>query len=270
MECKKIKSLLSEYLDKTLENDLKKSVKDHLLLCKNCSNEYFLIKTVVSKITSLEKVKAPTYLLNRVNQAIQSPSWLKRLLDFIPGSGGFKLPMEFVTLATTIALLFLIFSNIHVDKHDNTMVADTDSQSNTGTITGGTHPVQLDLFFKDKQNSKTLSSKNIVTVGRGASNRSNSSSLFDRIGEGGYSRRQRKSIQDINEIILLTGGDIISREYQPGTRHINAITLKIPSDTYSSFLNKVKKVGRFHPPAPSLPDSSTDPVLLHIKLNLPE
>jgi predicted anti-sigma-YlaC factor YlaD len=38
MECVKIKSLLSEYMDKALENDAAKEVKEHLLSCKDCSS----------------------------------------------------------------------------------------------------------------------------------------------------------------------------------------------------------------------------------------
>ncbi|MBN2417853.1 MAG: zf-HC2 domain-containing protein, partial [Deltaproteobacteria bacterium] len=119
MECNKIKSLLSEYLDKTLQSDLNRDVKEHLLSCKECSNEFFLMKSISDQLSGMERLKAPNYLLNRVNKAVTSPSWYSKLFDFIPGSGGFKAPMEFATMATAAILVLLIFFNINIEKNEN-------------------------------------------------------------------------------------------------------------------------------------------------------
>ncbi len=255
MECKKIKSLLSEYLDKTLRNDLSSVVKEHLLSCKNCSNDFFLMKSITGELAGLERIKAPVHLLNRVNQTVTSPSWFRKILDFIPGSGGLKLPMEYLTLATTIALVFLIFSNIHTEKKENVMVADSGSKENI-LSNESRGPVRLDFIPAASLKSGTLPSDtdNVISVARGRASGINRDNL----------------ISKLNGMVGLAGGDIVSREFARDSGNIDAITVKIPLNSYSSFIDRAEKMGRFNPPAPSLPHQSPDPVLLRIRLNLSE
>ena len=271
MECDKIKGLLSEYLDKTLQSDLSRNVKEHLLSCKDCSNEFFIMKSIAGELADLERIKAPNYLLNRVNQAVMTRSWFARLFDFIPGSGGFKLPMEFVTLATTALLVFLIFTNIHVDQPENAMMAESGakkslSSGETGSSINTAEPVRLDFIPVNRKQSETLNSDNVISVASGQ-HQDNSSGLMNMINEDTPALNRDNLISGLNEMILGAGGNIISKEYQPGTGYLNAITVKIPSNAYDSFIRKAEEIGRFHPPAPSLSHQSAEPVLLHIKLN---
>lgn len=252
MECNKINSLLSEYLDRTLQSDLNRDIKEHLLSCKNCSNDFFLMKSIADELTGLERIKAPDHLMNRVNQSVTSPSWFRKILDFIPGSGGFKFPMEFVTLATTAVLVFLIFSNIHVDKNENVMVADSGKQK-TIMNNESNGPLRLNFVPADSRNPETLSSEKVVSVASGRSSDNNDS-----------------FIQDLRKMVLLAGGDVVSKEYARDSGHIEAVTIKIPSNSYGSFIRRAEKIGRFKPPAPSSINQSLDPVLLRISLNLSE
>ena len=256
MECNKIKSLLSEYLDRTLQSDLSRDVKEHLLSCKDCSNEFFLMKSIADELTDLERIKAPSYLLNRVNQAIASPSWLSKIFDFIPGSGGFKAPMEFVTLATTVVLVFLIFSNIYIERKENVMVADS-GRHNTVMSQESRGPVRLEFIPEVSTILQRVPSDiddDVVSVTTEQVSDINPDNL----------------VSNINGIVRLVGGDIVSREFARNSGKIDAITVQIPSQSYSSFINRVEKMGRFDPPAPSLPHQSPDPVLLRIRLNLSE
>ena len=272
MECNKIKSLLSEYLDKTLRSDLGRIVNQHLLSCKTCSNEFFLMKSIAGELGDLERLKAPNYLLNRVNKAVKTRPWFAKVLDFVPGSGGFKLPMEFVTLATTVALVFLIFANIHVDKNENPLVAEsgvekTFSNNDYNSKAVSTGPVRLD--FVPVSDSKTLSSENVFWDGSGRNSGSSApSDMGDMIHEDSPALKRDNLISRFREITLLAEGDIVSREYHPGTDDIDAFTVKIPADNYASFIQNAEKIGRFHPPAPSLSDQSSVPVFLRIRLNL--
>jgi len=252
MECKKIESLLSEYLDRTLQSDLSRDVKEHLLSCKNCSNDFFLMKSITGELAGLERIKAPNYLLNRVNQAVTSPSWFRKILDFIPGSGGFKVRMEFVTLATTVALVFLIFSNIYFDKNKNVMTADSGRDKN-GMNEESSGPVRLNFVPSGSYTSGTLSSEKAISVAR-----------------GGSSDNYEKLISDLMKMIRHAGGDIVSKEYARDSGRIDAITVKISPDSYSSFIGRVEMIGRFKPSAPSLPGQSLEPVLLRISLNFSE
>jgi len=262
MECDKIKSLLSEYLDKTLQNDLSRDVKEHLLSCKNCSNEFFLMKSIAGELAGLERIKAPNYLLNRVNQAVTAPPWYSKILDFIPGSGGFKVPMEFVTLATTVVLVFLIFTNIHVGNNENITVTDSGGQK---AIMGSepNRPVRLDFIPAVNTKSGTQLSENVVS-GSG----SDTPDLFDMLDKNMPLSRRNKLLSDLNEMVDLVGGEIVSREYGHDRAYVDAITVKIPSSSYNSFIRRAEEIGRFNPPAPSVSQQSPDPVLLRIRLNL--
>lgn len=253
MECEKIKSLLSEYLDRTLPSDLNREVKEHLLSCKKCSNDFFLIKTIAGELAGLERVKAPNYLLDRVNQVITSPSWFSKILDFIPGSGGFKAPMEFVTLATTVALVFLIISNIQTDQDNDVMTAKS-GRPETNINNESKGPVRLNYIPLAAEKSHP-SSENLVVVAEG-----HSSNNYD----------YDKLLSDFEKMVLFSGGDLVKREYARDSGVIEAITVKIPVKNYSSFIRLAEKRGKFNPPAPTLTNKSTDPVILRIGLNLSE
>lgn len=250
MECEKIKSLLSEYLDRTLPSDLNRDVKEHLLSCKKCSNDFFLMKTIAGELAGLERVKAPNYLLDRVNQVVTSPSWFSKILDFIPGSGGFKAPMEFVTLATTVALVFLIISNIHINKSDRINVADSDGYKTTlNKESDGT----VELNFIPAAITQSSDTDDVMSVARGRS-----------------SDNYEKMISDFEKTVSRAGGDIVKNIYERDSGRVDAIIVKIPLNSYSSFIRRVERRGRFNPPAPPLTNESPDPVLLRIGLNLSE
>ena len=267
MDCNKTKSLLSEYLDRTLQNDLNRDVKEHLLSCKDCSNEFFLMKSITRELSGLERIKAPNYLLHRVNQAVTSPSWLSKILDFIPGSGGFKVPMEFVTLTTTVALIFLIIANINVDKNENIMVADS-GRHETSINSDSNRAVRLDFIPEANIKSGSSSSENVVYGSSGQP--SGNIDPFDMLKKNMPAVPLESLISDLTERLHMAGGYIASKEYALDSGNIDAITVKIPLNSYNSFIRKAEKIGRFDPPAPQLSHQSPDPVLLRIRLNLSE
>jgi hypothetical protein len=159
--------------------------------------------------------------------------------------------MEFVTLATTVALVFLIFANIHIDKNKNFMVAGPGSHKTT-TKNNASGPVKLNLIPVDSNDLH-----------------SSQEDLFP-VAEGHSSTNYDKLIPYLREMVLLAGGDIATKEYARESGNIDAITVKIPSGSYNSFIRRVERIGRFNPPAPPLKDQSLDPVLLRISLNLSE
>lgn len=250
MECNEIKTLLSEYLDRTLQSDINRDVKEHLLSCKNCSDDFFLMKSIADELAGLEKIKAPSYLLTRVNQAVTSPSWFSKILDFIPGSGGFKLPMEFVTLATTVALVFLIFSNIQINKSNDVTVVDSNGD-------------------KTIINSETNGLVKLNYIPEGNRYAHSSPESLISMGEDRPYVDHEKLVSDLKKMVLLSGGDI-TLKYARDSGRPEAIKVKIPVKNYGSFIRRAEKIGRFNPPAPSLTRNSPDPVILRISLNLSE
>ena len=265
MDCEKIQAVLSEYLDRTLNNDLNRTIKEHLLGCKECGDVYFSMKSLVEELSDLERIKAPDGFLNSVNQAIDKRSWFKNTFNIF---SGFKIPMEFATLATTAVLIVLIFTNLQPDKNDSsrTQVQDQ-TQTSINTTVSGTSPVDLDFYI----NRKNVSIDNALTVGSGSHLRSNDiTGFFTEIDDNFPFLRREKTISDIDELIQQMEGDVLSRDYQLDSALPHIITIKIPSGNYESFIENIKKFGNFKPPAPLLSDNPPDSVLLEMRLNLRE
>jgi len=72
MECIKVKELLSEYIDNVLDEQLKKSVEEHLLTCNSCAEELASLKTYLEKINSLEKIEAPVNFIKSLNEKLEN------------------------------------------------------------------------------------------------------------------------------------------------------------------------------------------------------
>ena len=72
MECIKVKELLSEYIDNVLDEQLKKSVEEHLLTCNSCAEELASLKTYLEKISSLEKIEAPVNFIQSLNEKLEN------------------------------------------------------------------------------------------------------------------------------------------------------------------------------------------------------
>ncbi len=72
MECIKVKELLSEYIDNVLDEQLKKSVEEHLLTCNSCAEELASLKTYLEKISSLEKIEAPVNFIESLNEKLEN------------------------------------------------------------------------------------------------------------------------------------------------------------------------------------------------------
>ena len=270
MECEKIQTLLSEYLDKELNEDLNKGVREHLLSCKACGNAYFSMKSAVEKLAGLEKFKAPYGFLDSVNEAVYKRSWFRNISDIF---SGFKIPMEFVTVATTAVLIILIFTNLQTDKNDENITLDpgriqTASKSPSELIINGASPVNLNFFINDTRKAGHSASDDVLTVGSGNNfNQTDIPDLFKEFEDDFPLLRKERTISDIEEIILSSGGDVVSRDYRVDSAFPEIITVKIPSGNYNSFINEIEKVGRFKPPAPSLTDNSPDFVFLKMRLN---
>jgi hypothetical protein len=270
MECTKIKSLLSEYMDKALEHDMGREVKEHLLSCKECSNEFFLIKSITEEMNAMERYKAPSNLLNKVNIAIQKRPWYLRLPDFIPGSGGFRFPMEYLTLAATVMLVFFIVTSLYTDKSNKVMtVASGDNKALSGSNRGT--PVELEFIPVSGKASDTVSSDKLYSVSSGkASNDSQIPDILKMPEMASPLARHEKLLSRMNELIIKAGGDIVAKEYKGTPENIDAITISIPLKSYGSFIQQAEEIGRFHPAAPALTGKNVDPVLVRINFNVGE
>lgn len=268
MECEKIQTFLSEYLDKGLDENLSKTVRSHLLECKACVNDYFSMKSAVEELAGLEKINAPAGFLNSINQAVEKRSWFKNIFSIF---SGFRIPMEFVTLTTTAVLLFLIFTNLQSDKdNENRLLNSGPVQTaleNKPDQVSGRSPVNLNFIMENRH----ASSDNVVTVYSEPQKKGDSiTGLFNEMENSFPLLRRMKAISEINELIFQMRGDVVTREYQDDPGYSEIITIKIPSGNYQSFIDGISNHGNFEPAAPSLTDNPPDFVLLKMRLNLPE
>jgi len=109
MNCSRTKELFSEYIDGLLDKEQEALVKDHLLLCGDCRDEFESMKAIVREMGSLDTIKAPDDFLESLHGRIKSDSWFQKVkaILFIPAR--IRIPIELATLATAVVVGFFIF-----------------------------------------------------------------------------------------------------------------------------------------------------------------
>lgn len=111
MDCKEIRSLLSEYLDECLDKDYQTLVEKHLKTCPLCRRELESLRKTVSLVHSLEKVEVPRDFLIGVRKKIERESEVKSFWKRLITPLWIKAPVGGIV---TVALCFLIlyFANL--------------------------------------------------------------------------------------------------------------------------------------------------------------
>ena len=119
MECVRVKELLSEYIDDTLDHETRKTVEKHLSTCKGCAEELASLRSLVEELGSLEKVKPPADFLEQLHERLEAPSGFTRIVRklFVPFH--VKIPLE---LATATLLAVLVFSLFHTQMTEKPMI----------------------------------------------------------------------------------------------------------------------------------------------------
>jgi hypothetical protein len=139
MECAKIKDLLSEYIDGTLDAQTKALIDEHLLACPKCNEELASLKTLISELGSVESLKAPDDFLEKLHERLEPRFSFRKIMHmlFVPGRikiplerilfvpGRIKIPLEF---ATATAMAVLIFSILYIQEPEK-MISDLPESS---------------------------------------------------------------------------------------------------------------------------------------------
>ena len=66
MNCQKVQSLLSAYLDQELTTEERRIIRQHLFTCRTCSLEYESLSLLKSSLGSLEAPAEPKDLLSKI------------------------------------------------------------------------------------------------------------------------------------------------------------------------------------------------------------
>lgn len=70
VNCESVKSELSSYIDGELDNEIKKSVEEHLKTCEDCRREYRKLLKIKKEIKGLKKIEVDADLPLKIIQSI--------------------------------------------------------------------------------------------------------------------------------------------------------------------------------------------------------
>ena len=115
MECPEIKSLLSEYIDGTLDAETKEQVDQHVLTCGHCRKELASLKALVQELGSLEGVEPPKDFLDQLHKRLEKRSWFSNLLRSLFLPFRIKIPLQ---VAGAVAMAVLVFSVFHFQREE--------------------------------------------------------------------------------------------------------------------------------------------------------
>ena len=125
MECAKIKDLLSEYIDGTLDAQTKALIDEHLLACPKCNEELASLKTLISELGSVESFKAPDDFLEKLHERLEPRVSFRKIMRILFVPGRIKIPLEF---ATATAMAVLIFSILYIQQPEK-MISEVPESS---------------------------------------------------------------------------------------------------------------------------------------------
>lgn len=110
MDCREIKDLLDRYIDDDLTKDEALIVKKHLSSCKECGEEFALLKKYRAEMSALKPVKAPADFIKQLNDRIDNQSFLKKSVRYLFFPLKRKLLVEAAGLLA-VAVLIALFVN---------------------------------------------------------------------------------------------------------------------------------------------------------------
>jgi hypothetical protein len=131
MECAKIKDLLSEYIDGTLDAQPKALIDEHLLACPKCNEELASLKTLIRELGSMESFKAPDDFLEKLHERLEPRGSFRKIMHILFVPGRIKIPLEFATAA---AMAVLIFSILYIQQPEK-MIPDVPESSTHVKVT---------------------------------------------------------------------------------------------------------------------------------------
>lgn len=110
-ECRRVKRLLSCYLDNEINSSDAALVKEHLDSCFLCRNELSELAKVTKIIYAKERKTLPEdYLVCRLREAVRSNQYAQRAFSWLSAMGNFSrqlIPVPVTVMALAVALLLL-------------------------------------------------------------------------------------------------------------------------------------------------------------------
>jgi len=169
MNCEEIKNLLSEYLDRELNQGACELVEEHLDNCPVCREELQVLKECLKSLGSLKKVEPPSDFLSQVHARLEGQASFKAAFKKIIFPLHIKIPLEAAGLAAAAVLLFYIL-NLSPEKQSIQSVPLTASMrtreeiEKSLKITGAMKP----LFYPEEtmETARDHSPDRLLAAGR--------------------------------------------------------------------------------------------------------
>lgn len=106
-ECKKVKKLLSLYVDDELNNAQSEFVKGHLAHCVLCSREYSEFAAVKQAVSEKQRKSLPEdYMIWRLREKIAQQHYVNEKPSWLAGMG--NLSRKFIPIPATVIVFALV------------------------------------------------------------------------------------------------------------------------------------------------------------------
>jgi hypothetical protein len=112
LECTRIRELISEYIDDTLDAEVRAAVEEHISACKGCKEELAKVSVLVDQLGSLEPVQAPGDLLEKIHERIDPGYGFHRIVRKLFMPFRIKIPLELAGAAIVAILVVTVFLSI--------------------------------------------------------------------------------------------------------------------------------------------------------------
>ena len=303
MECVRLKELLSEYIDGTLDQETRKAVEKHLSTCKGCAEELASLRSLVEELGSLEKVKPPGDFLEQLHERLEAPSVFTRIVRklFVPFH--VKIPLE---LATATLLAVLVFSLFHPQLTEKSMMPTPLEQktmeaneretakkkevslkkrpslpkaafeapsrlmkggeADVSKPDAGIHkPLELILLLKSKVRGRALGKPMALRDTRTAEKESAADEERAYPASKGAAA-ESSFTEKLKHLIEKEGGRVLNVEYDAKTGLPTTIQAEIPTDRYHTLYDQLKEMVSSLESSPASPHEGQETISLQMKL----
>ncbi len=306
MDCEEIKKLLSEYIDDTLDMQMKTLIKEHLATCKACSEELVSLKAYIKELSSLKEVEAPEDFLEKVHERVEQRFKFEKIMRKLFFPIRIKVPLKLVAVVATVLLAIAITNMIqpirrilyvplapkpvtdkkeHMKVQKKLEVRKRDAEPGAVSeelITPPSRkekPIELALLIRPEEPAITRRLKETIGAGRPAETEERKMKEVERTTKvlvdeevidkdiiALPSPYLTEALSKVKNLIELVEGKVISVKYEKETNLPQYITTQIPAVNYSTFLEKLGQFGDLQKPLPSEAAKGKESLRLRIKL----
>ncbi len=297
MNCERVKELLNEYVDGTIDAQLKELVEEHLSGCSNCAQELNSLKAYLETVGSLEKVDAPENFLKSVNEKLENensklqeqPNFetepeIKDIKQktFMPF--GIKLPLQALGVLAIVLFVVFLVKVIQPNKEmpivapllkeelveDEILTADEkeplalamQKEKLAVSVVSEIKPVELVLLIKPEVKTNTLDYE-----GKGLSEPVDALRVGEVTAQRAVSSMDVDSayaVSPVENLIKSLGGNVLSVKYDEAETQI--ISAEISKEKYSNLLKNLDNLHEFQKPSPSFIGTEGDFIKIRVKL----